>query len=266
MPLRLKTLCLPLLVAFSVPAALAGITIESTSADGSTGRVLISGDLARVETGRQNFWLLLDLGAGTILAVNDVDRIAMDMRSPIPRRIEHDSMATEAPPLMIRLEQHQDGPEIAGFKTVHYRVMVNDVHCYDEFLAPGALKDSGIRGFVAAMSEGSDNEPQRVLIQLTAPDRICEAADDLIDDHYPVAGIPMRTLDAKGDLVQEITRIAFEQTHAPALFRLPDGYPVLTRTEVMERMIHDEIDLDDLQKRLDEIERRMQAAEFGRDS
>lgn len=265
MPLWLIALCLPLLAAFNVPAAFAGVTIESTSTDGSTGRVLISGNLARVETGRQDFWLLLDLDAGTILAVNDADRIAMDMRSPIPQRVEHGSMEIETPPLVVRLEHHREGPVIAGFETEHYRIMVNDVHCYDEFLAPGALEDSSIRSFVAAMSEGSDNEPQRVLILLTAPDRICEAADDLIDDHYPVAGIPMRTLNAKGDLVQEITRIAFEQTHAPALFRLPDGYPVLTRTEVMERMIHDEIDLDDLQKRLDEIERRMRAAEIGRD-
>jgi hypothetical protein len=266
MPSWLKPLWLPILAAFLSPAAIAGVTIESSSADGTPGRVLISGDLARVETGRQDFWLLLDLAAGTILAVNDADRIAMDMRSPIPQRVEHGNMAIEVPPLRVRLEHRRDGPEIAGFRTVHYKVMVDDMHCYDEFLAPDALKDDGIRRFVAAMSEGSDNAPQRMLIQLTAPDRICEAADDLIDDHYTVAGIPMRTLDADGRLVQEITRISFGQAHAPALFRLPDGYPVLTRAEVMERMIHDELDLDELQKRLEEIERRMRAAESARGS
>ncbi len=259
----LKTLCLPALAAFITPAALADVTIENRSTDGTAGRVLISGDLARVETGRQEFWLLLDLAAGSILAVNDADRIAMDMKSPIPRRTEHDDMTAGVAPPKVRLEKRGDGPEIAGYRTVHYRVTVDGIHCYDEYLAPSALDDHGIRRFVAAMSEGSDNAPQRVLIQLTAPERICEAADDLIDDHYPLAGIPMRTLDADGRLIQEITRIAFDGEHDAVLFRLPDGYPVLTRAEVMEHMISDELDLDDLQRRLEEIERRMQAVEAG---
>lgn len=252
-----KPLCLSMAAALCAPAALADVTIESTSADGANGRVLISGDKARVETGRRDFWLLLDLRAGSILAVNDADRIAMDMRSPIPQRREHGNMSLDAPPLRIRLEKRRNGPVIAGFDTVHYRVTVDDKHCYDEYLAPSALSDDGIRRFVDAMSRGSDNEAQRVLIQLTAPERICEAADDLIDDYYPLSGIPMRTLDAGGRVVQEITRIAFDDEHAPALFELPDGYPVLTRAEVMERMIHDEIDLDALHRRIEEIEHEM---------
>lgn len=257
----LKILCLPALAALIVPAAFGDVTIESRGADGTNGRVLISGDMARVETGRRDFWLLLDLAAGSILAVNDADRIAMDMKSPIPRRIEHGDMTANVPPLDVRLEKRGDGPEIAGFRTVHYRVTVDGAHCYDEYLAPAALDDAGVRRFVAAMSAGSDNAPQRMLIQLTAPERICEAADDLIDDHYPRAGIPMRTLDARGRLVQEIARIALDHSHDAALFHLPDGYPVLTRAEVMERMIGDELDFDDLQQRLEELERRMRAAE-----
>ncbi len=259
---------LPLLAAtlLILPVAAADVTIESASADGTLGRVLISGDKARVETGRQDFWLLLDLAAGSILAVNDADRIAMDMRSPIPQRREHGDMKLDAPPLGIRLERRGDGPTIAGYRTGHYRVSVEGRHCYDEYLAPDALADDGIRRFVAAMSQGSDNEAQRVLIQLTAPDRLCEAADDLIDDHYPLSGIPMRTLDADGRMVQEITRISFDGTHAPALFELPAGYPVLTRAEVMQRMVHEELDVEGLQRRLEEIERRMRAVEPGHDS
>jgi hypothetical protein len=265
-PYWLMPLCLTAAATLFIPAAAAGVTIESSGADGTLGRVLISGDKARVETGREDYWLLLDLRAGTILAVNDVDRIAMDMRSPIPQRSEHGNLSLDAPPLDVRLERREGGPVIAGYRTVHYRVTVDGRHCYDEYLAPDALADDGIRRFVDAMSRGSDNAPQRVLIQLTAPERICEAADDLIDDYYPVSGIPMRTLDADGRVVQEITRIAFDEAHAPALFELPDGYPVLTRTEVMERMIHDELDLDALQRRLEEIERRMHALEPGHDS
>ncbi len=263
---RFTPLCLLTAVALIATTAQAGVTIESASADGTQGRVLISGDKARVETGRQDFWLLLDFATGSILAVNDADRIAMDMRSPIPQRREHGDMQLEAPKLRVRLERRNNGPTIAGYRTVHYRVTVDGRHCYDEYLAPDALADDGIRRFVAAMSQGSDNEPQRVLIQLTAPERICEAADDLIDDHYPVSGIPLRTLDADGRVVQEITRITFDEVHAAALFELPAGYPVLTRAEVMQRAVHDELDVEGLQRRLEEIERRMRAVEPGHDS
>lgn len=257
----LDVLCLALAGCLAGGVAIADVLIESTSADGSSGRILISGDLARVETGNDGYWLLLELDTGSILAVNETDELAMDMKSEMPQRPEHGEMMTDIDPPHIRFDERRDGPEIAGFRTVQYRVMVDDVHCYDEFLAPDALDHDGIRRFVSTISAGSDNEAQRILIQLTDPARICQAADDLIDDHYPLAGIPMRTLDANGNLVHEITRIAFDQAHDPALFRLPAGYPVLSRLEVMQHMEHEPLDREALLERLQEIERQMQKFE-----
>lgn len=255
-----KSLCLLAAGALLCVEASADVMIETVSADGASSRILITDTRARIETGNDGYYLLLDLDAGTILAVNEQDRIAMDMKSPIPQRSEHGDMILDLPPLNVRLTERRDGPVIAGFATIHYRVMVDDIHCYDEYLAPALLEDKAIRRFVAAMSEGSDNAPMRALIRLTDPSRTCEAADDLIDDHYPLAGVPLRTLDAKGRVVHEVRQITFDARHDPALFRLPAGYPVLSRDEVMQRMLDDEFDPEELQRRLLEIERQMQQA------
>ena len=182
----------------------------------------------------------------------------MDMQSPMPTRSEHGELNTSlvAPPL-IRFERGRNaGPTIAGYATIHYRVTVGGQHCFDEYLAPATLEVPAIRRFSAAMAASTHDEERRVLLQLTAPERLCEAAEDLIDDHYPRLGIPLRTLDAQGRVIHRVTRIQLDAGHDAALMRVPADYEVLTRAEVMARMAP-EVDEADIQERQRRTEQQM---------
>lgn len=250
-------------LAASIAPARSDVLIESVGAEERPARVLIGEGVARIDRSGSDIHVLIDLDRGQIFAVDDAQRYVMDMQSPMPVRPEHGELNTEAvPPPAIRLERRKDGPVIAGFATVHYRVTVEGRHCFDEYLAPAALEEPAIRRFVEATSAGSRDDERRVLIQLTEPERLCEAVEDLIDDHYPRLGIPMRTLDAEARVIHRITRIVLDAPHDPALLRVPADYEVLTRTQLMERAAPPP-DGDGLQERQRNIERHMRDIEPG---
>lgn len=255
---RARPAALALTLALSIPwAASADIVIESHGADGKPARVLIADSAARIERDGQGVHLLIEFGNGRVLAVDDAGRYAMDMRSPMPPRPEHGELDPAAVPIPeVRIEPHGDGPTIAGLATRHFRVLVDGRHCYDEYLAPAALEHAPVRRFLEAMAAVSRNDERRILLQLTDPERICEAAEDLIDDHYAELGVPMRTIDADARVVHEVARVDLRAAHDPDLFSLPEDYDILTRQQVMERSLQQQ-DGSSIEQRRQRIERHM---------
>ncbi|MDX9741695.1 MAG: hypothetical protein RBT81_11030 [Gammaproteobacteria bacterium] len=254
----LPALILALVLPGAVATAHADAIIESVDSGLNEIRISIGKDGARIERADSSVHVLLDFDARSIHAVDTEQRYAMDMQSPASRQQEHGDFdfASVAPPAL-RLERMGAGPAIAGYETVHYRVLVDGRRCFDEYLAPAALDNEDIRRFIQAMAAGTHDVEQRVLIQLTEPDRLCDAVTDMIDDHYPRLGIPLRTLDARGREVHRVTRIETNAAHDAAMFRIPTGYEILTRVEVMAREApeHDPEDLEERQRRLEQLMR-----------
>lgn len=235
------------------------ILIEGTNATGQASRVTIGAGMARIDGPDPALYMLLDLSSRRVLAVNARDGFAMDLASPRPRHSEHAQTAAGgiAEP-RVRLEEAGAGPDIAGYPTRHYRVMIGDTHCRDEYLASAPLDQADIRRFVELMAAASEDRDHRVLTLLTEPERLCEVADDLIDDHYPRLGIPLRSTDRDGRVTHEITQIRLDAPTRPALLELPGDYPVLTRAQVLERAPGGDPDVADrarrIHERIEEIE------------
>jgi hypothetical protein len=236
----------------------AGALIESVDSGLSQIRVSVGSEGARIERSDSAVHVLLDFETQGIHAVDTGQRYAMDMTSPATSRLEHGEFDfTSVAPPNVRLERMGAGPQIAGYETVHYRILVDGRRCFDEYLAPAALDNKDIRRFIQTMAAGTDDPEQRVLVQLIEPDRLCDAVTDLIDDHYPRLGIPLRTLDARGREIHRVTRIETGISHDGAMFRIPEGYEILTRAQVMAREApqHDPKDLEQRQRRLEQLMR-----------
>lgn len=256
-----RALALVLAAGCSAATASADVLISSIDAGEAPTRVLIADDTARIDTGSSTVHMLIDLRAGKMYAVDEAGRYAMDMSSPMPARPEHGELDTGAvPPPAVRFERRGEGPMIAGYATEHYRVSVDGRHCYDEYLAPAALQQPAIRRFIETMSSASHNDERRVLMQLTDPSRLCDAAEDLIDDSYARLGIPLYTQDALGKVIHRVTAIDLHAPHDSAALRVPEGYEVLTRAEVMARTAP-AVDAGAVEERRRRLEQHMR--EFG---
>lgn len=243
-------------------AALGDIVIDGSGADGGTSRVTIRADLARIDGADAESYLLLDLATRRILAVDAREHFAMDLATPRQPRSEHAQTAAAglAPP-EVRLEDAGPGPDIAGYPTRRYRVLVDGEHCHDEYLASAPLAEAGIRRFIEIMAAASDDRDNRVLTQLTEPARLCEVIDDLIDDHYPHLGIPLKSVARDGTVTHEITRIRLDAPAQPALLELPAGYPVLTRDQVADRLTAGGQDAAAVAERQRRIQQRIEEIE-----
>ncbi len=224
------------LACLTPPAALAGILITSQEADQGRSEVAISGDWARIDHDGWPIYMLIDLNGKRVYAVSPQDHQIVDLTTPPPAPSEH---AAEAIAKVGRpeatLERIEDGPVIAGYATTRYRVSVDGHYCYDEYLALGPLEDPLIRRFVRALSLASQTEPDTALEIAIDPSRICQAADNLVDDQYPTLGIPMRTVAEDQSIIHRITAIHHAKDFAPDFFELPGDYPRLSRQQARQQ-------------------------------
>lgn len=243
-------------------AAYGDIVIEGTDAAGRASRVTIGPDKARIDSANAEMHLLLDLTTRRILMVNVRERFALDLSSPPPPRSEHARAAAAglAPP-EVALADSGAGPEIAGYPTRRYRILVDGVHCHDEYLASAPLAEPGIRRFIEIMAAASDDQDNRVLTQITEPERLCEVSDDLVDDHYPRLGIPLRNVALDGTLTHQITGIRLDAPAQAMLLELPAEYPVLTRAQVIERMGDSDLDVAAVAEKQRRIQDRIEETE-----
>ena len=250
-----------LCLAFTCGAATAGIVIDSVDDSGNPTKVSIDGERARIDGGNRDFYLLLDLKGGTVYAVSPGDRIVINLSASTTRQAIHRALGMEEADLpQVTVEKVGEGPEIAGQKTMRYRVSMQAAHCFDEYLASAPLTLSPVRRFLEVMAAAS-NQTESVMAALLAAGEpnLCEAAGDDVDDQYQELGIPMRTVLADGSVTHEITKVDLDAAVPAASLELPSDYKVVTRQELRNREAEDNGDSGETT--MDEVTQRQQAIE-----
>lgn len=224
-----------LTLAAAVPGAYAGTTIESHDDVGGSSTVKIQGFQARIDNGNDSGYMLIDMRADKVYSVSNDDRMVLDASSPIPPDEDPYGAGQGGTPPAPTVTKVGSGPTIAGFPTIHYRIMVGEEHCYDEYLAPKPLENHEVLRFTQTMSKWSSR-----LRRNTAPssevDDACDAVVDALNEQYPTLGIPMRTVDGAGTVIHEVTRIQGGETFPARLFKLPAEYPVITQRDLVRRV------------------------------
>lgn len=214
-------------------AAHAGTVIQSRDDVGGTSTVKIEGDMARIDNGDDSGHMLIDMKTRKVYAINDDDHMVLDASTPMPA--PQSSGGEITPPTSPTVTKVGDGPKIAGYPTIHYRVLVGNETCFDEYLAKQPLENKDVLHFTQMMSRWTHQ--QRVSMgAMYADEDECDAAEGTVTEQYPKLGIPMRTVDSAGTVIHEITLIQSKESFPSNIFKLPTDYPVLTKKELMERM------------------------------
>ena len=212
------------------------ILIESVNDEGKLGRVLIDEGRARIDAGTLGGYMLINLDDGSAFAINHSERAILDLRSPLVSTHPHDTgNEKKSSPPVVTFTKQGKGPVIAGFQTIRYKVSINGLHCFDEYLSEQLLAYPNVKRFVEVIGEstGADSETGLgVPFDAEAP---CESADELADDYYQKLGIPMRTIDSNGLVSHEIKRVDTEIDPPAGTFTSPPGYKKVSRDELIER-------------------------------
>ncbi len=215
-------------------SASAAILLESVDDDGKVGRVTIEEGRARIDADSLGGYILVNLEEGSIFAVNHKERALMDLRSPriSPHGKIKNSKSTQPG---ITFKKVGKGPAIAGYETNRYKVSIDGMYCFDEYLSEQLLTNKNIKRFVEIIGESSGSDDESGMGIPFDPAAPCESADDLADDFYVKLGIPMRTVGSNGLVTHEITRVDFNLTPPAGTFTAPPGYSQVSRQALIDR-------------------------------
>ncbi len=249
----------------SLPA-IAGTLIESQDDVGGTSTVKIESTHVRIDSGDDSGYMLIDMKNNKVYSVSNDDRMVIDASTPVDMgQADMEQVATAAP----TITKIGDGPKIAGYLTVHYKIAVGGEDCYDEYLAVKPLENIDVKHFTEMMSKWSSEQRKHSSSMFEDEDE-CDAAESVVMDKYTTLGIPMRTVDSAGTVIHEITRIQSGVTFPSSVFIQPKEYPVVTQQDLMKRMQNspsgdsqesDPDQVEEMQQNIQEMFDRMQQQE-----
>ena len=209
------------------------ILIESVNDEGKIGRVLIDEGRARIDAGTLGGYMLINLDDGSAYAINHGERAILDLHSPLVSTHPHNASTDKPPP--ITFKKQGKGPVIAGYQTIRYRVSVDGMHCFDEYLSEKLITYPHVKRFVEVIGESTGADSKTGMGVPFDPEAPCESADELADDYYHKLGIPMRTVDSNGLVSHEIKRVDTKMEAPAGTFTSPSGYKTVTREELINR-------------------------------
>jgi len=210
--------------------------IESVDDDGKVGKVTIDNDRARIDSGALGGYILVNLNEATIYAVDHKERAILDLRSPLLSSGTNEGH-TDKPQgrPSVTFKKIGKGPVISGYETVRYRVSIDGMHCFDEYLSEQLLSAPGVKRFTEVMGEATRTDTGSGMGLPFDPEAPCESADNLADDYYPKYGIPMKTVASNGLTTHKITRVITDFNPPVGTFTSPPAYRQMTRAELAER-------------------------------
>jgi hypothetical protein len=212
------------------------ILIESVDDEGKHGRVLIDEGRARIDAGTLGGYMLINLDDGSAYAINHSERAILDLHSPLVSTHPHDTSNTQkTKPPTVTFQKLGKGPVIAGYQTIRYKVSIDGLHCFDEFLSEQLLTYPDVKRFVEVIGESTGADSETGMGAPYDAEAPCESADELADDYYYKLGIPMRTVGSNGLTSHEIKRVDAEVDPPAGTFTSPPDYKKVTRSELIER-------------------------------
>lgn len=235
------TLLISSLLAASAHAAVVIETTTATPQGSQKQKVTIDDKHARLEVGTdtQQF-MLISLSDKKSYMINLKHKQAVDMTppaSPPAEFLKHlqSQQPQNVPDAQVDLVKKGDGPEIAGYPTVHYQIIANGTVCSNEFLSEKALHNPHIKAFTDYM-QSMKEERKKAMGDFApkSPDPCVQAAEKL-GEQVMKLGLSMRSTDRENKVHQEVLSIKTDEKVEPSQFKIPDGFEIMTPQQMFQR-------------------------------
>jgi hypothetical protein len=196
-------------------------------------KVLIKGNMARTETSRPDYYMLMNLDNNDMFSVNSAAQQIIDMskskQRPPPK------MVTTTTVKPVTLVKTQVSKKVAGYDTVQYKLMIEDKVCGFEYVSAKAQKLKEVNAFVKA-SQVIQRKRMRALASMPFIQQDpCTLASAQASEQVAKLGLALRSEDAKGNLRREVVSIKTDLNLSDDKFALPEAYESLTPIEMMQR-------------------------------
>jgi len=202
----------------------AGTIIESRDLEGRINKLTVEGEKVRLETSETGY-MLIDLKEKKFYTIEPNEQRIIDMSSFYSMPIAQ-SQSGDRGKINVHFKKMGKGPNIAGYPTTHYKMMINEFVCADEYLSKEAYTLSDVKTLFRAYAHMSGRE---AAMGVSGDGDPCERLEfEMSEEQYEKLGIPMRTVARDGHTDHEVMTIKENATIAETLFNLPKSYTTLT--------------------------------------
>ena len=232
----------------------AGTIVDFRDQKGQDSQFLSEGKMGRLNMAGGKGYIILDYDQQSMKAVVPEHRKILDMNGDIPA-LSLGAQPLEKTPLTI--EPDGDGPEIAGYETLKYKLSVNGEFCGTAFASREALEETGMDKMFKALQRMAEQTMKSVAAMQTAMSP-CERGLSNTFEHIESIGAPLRSLDKTGKVEVEVTRIQTDVSLPDDTFVIPSDYAVVNVAEKMKKVESQlRTQLQKLQQNMPETEKKI---------
>lgn len=225
-------LCILAAALISTTAGAATVIESESGAARIKSRMTVENAKARMQSEPVNY-ILIEPSAGQYLYVVEEKRQVVNMNAVPPADPNRSVVMSLSP--KVKLVHKGKGPKIAGYATQRYQLYANGELCVTTYLSRDAMTRGQLKEFHADFYKMQVKQKQdlRTAGVRYAP---CDDAQETLSARYPELGLAMRTVDADGQLRQEVVSVKTGVLVSSGFFQQPQGYRQLTHDEFIREM------------------------------
>lgn len=225
----------------TVSTSWAATVVEQRGMQGQTQKITINMPLARIDSSKPAQYILVNTQEKKMYMVDsDKKRIlAIDMAAApsTPPSMPPGALVPPAATVEAKLDKKGEGPEIAGYSTIHYQTIANGTVCSNEYLSAEAMKVESVKSLLVAMDDLASAR-KKMMGPMPMPQQDpCMQAYDKLQSEYKSIGVPLKITDKEGKVINEITSIKVEVEVAADLLTLPKDYKITTEEEMRKEFM-----------------------------
>lgn len=211
--------------------SIADVIVSNVDEDGAESEVKLSQSWGKVvDKSEPNQYMLVDMKKNSFYVVDKDEKIVVNLGDLSKMMPMDPHQSGGAHQFDIKIEKVGKGPDIIGYETTHYKLLLNGDVCSEHFISKGPLKHPEIQAFSDSMQ--TQAKPNMSPGFMESP---CDAAENYFDTKVFDYGVPLLSKNADGKEVFKIVKIETGLTLSEDEFALPKDFPVYTQDELMQR-------------------------------
>lgn len=217
-----------ILISLLFPAiSMADSIIESRDGDGTTSRIYVQGNKARIDTDGGGY-VVIDTSKQTMKVVVHEQQAIMDMSDFFKKGSS--SATSNTRHVESYLKSKGLGPRIVGYETEEQEIYANGNYCGSVYVSVNALNDTGLRKFARAFEAMASQIEQNMSGMMGANMNQfiedCELAEKNTSRQLMDLGFPLKSVDKRKRLENIVTRIDRNARIPANTFDIPQHYKV----------------------------------------
>jgi hypothetical protein len=242
-----KSLLLVVVSILMTTSAFADVQLQMKDSLSGLSTISSDGKKARIESGKMPGFVIIDFSAGKLYRVNPERQEVVNMD------IAKDGGAA-ASSVQVSFKGKGGGPKIAGYLTQKHDYQADGTSCGSVFTSSKLLKNNTVGSMFDSMRQ-LQQQSRKMLGGMMGFPGPCQQAQLDLANALGSKGVPMRMLDAGGNLISEVVSVNIDKAVPAGYYQVPGG---MKQVSVDEKMNQAQQQMQDAMQNMPNVDQMME--------